>query len=117
MCHTSLCKLHIVPSSHQGYTASRICNTFKSQNKSHNNNNRKPHSIIELNGSTNVKKVKRVHGNAIRSEPSSCSLILKPTKVVLGSNILELGVILESMNNTFVFNCMSTLNVIMIREK
>ncbi|MFS7905047.1 hypothetical protein Hanom_Chr01g00043161 [Helianthus anomalus] len=32
MCHTSLCMLHIVPSSHQDYRASRICNTFKREN-------------------------------------------------------------------------------------
>lgn len=64
-----------------------------------------------------TQKKKNSHSDSVRREAPSGSFVLKTTIVVLGGHILELGVVLEGVNDTLSFNGVCALDVVMVRQE
>ena len=62
-------------------------------------------------------KLENLHGNTIWCEPASGSLVLKPTKIILSSHILKLGVAFECVDYTFPFYGVSALHIKVVRQE
>lgn len=58
-----------------------------------------------------------IHSNSIRGEAARGSLVLKAAEIVLGAHILELGIVLEGVNDALALYGMGTLDIIMVREE
>lgn len=63
------------------------------------------------------RKIKTIHSNAVRRESTGGGLVFESAKVVLGTDILKLGVVLEGVNSAFSLNGVSALSVVVVGEE
>ncbi|KAL0904604.1 hypothetical protein M5K25_026732 [Dendrobium thyrsiflorum] len=63
------------------------------------------------------KLTERIHSDTIRSESTGSGLVFKTAEIVLGPHILQLGVVLEGVDDALSLNGVCTLDVVVIREE
>jgi hypothetical protein len=58
-----------------------------------------------------------LHSHPIGNEPSGCSIVFKVEEIVFRADVVQFGVVLESMHTAFSLNCIDALLVEMIRKE
>lgn len=123
---TSPCILRTVPWGHPGCMASRTCNTFifKPHHKTSNSTlHQKQIDIIltdnhmTTKGHKIRKRQRSLHGDTVGGERPSSSLVVKSAVEILRPDVVELGVVLEGVDDALALDGVRALRIEVVGEE